>query len=141
MNKEADYIANHVMDRQADMRYWNAGFLSQDHKQLTNIQGWSDGGSRSAEGLSSYGWILKGWTATAGPIILAVGGVLLNRAATSSLEVEALGLRVAVRDLIFILEARGKDKSNLSFNVDGRLNVPCKRQWTFDPIVQFLHRS
>ena len=55
MNKEADYIANHVMDTQGDIRYWNVGFLTQDLKQLTNIQGWSDGGSRSAEGLSSYG--------------------------------------------------------------------------------------
>eukprot|EP00973_Karenia_brevis_P029351 4047561-Karenia_brevis.AAC.1 len=61
-NKEADYLANYAMDTREDFRFWNHDVLSQGVSSIRNIQGWSDGGCRVDQNISSYGWIIKCWT-------------------------------------------------------------------------------
>jgi hypothetical protein len=142
LNKEADYIANFVMDTKADVNYWNKEFLANNLEKITSIQGWSDGGCRLEEGISSYGWILKGWTATSGPMILAAGGIFIARGARSSLEVEALGMKAAVQAFLMIIQETGVSEGKLlSFNFESKFKISSKRARKFDPIVQFVKGS
>ena len=103
-NKEADFIANHCMDTQEDFNYVNVEFVKQHWDEITNVQCWSDGGHRPDQAIASYGWVIKGWVDDQGPRILAVGGKFLRRNATSSLEVEALGMRKAAETFLNILK-------------------------------------
>eukprot|EP00973_Karenia_brevis_P091781 12409097-Karenia_brevis.AAC.1 len=60
-NKEADYLANQAMDARRGFSYCNQGLVD-NLASVRNIQGWSDGGCRIHEGVSSYAWLLKAWT-------------------------------------------------------------------------------
>eukprot|EP00973_Karenia_brevis_P060028 8352652-Karenia_brevis.AAC.1 len=103
------------MDTRAGFNFTNRDLVADHFNEIRNIQGWSDGGCRTSDGISSYGWLLKAWTTTGGPIMLAAGSAFLNRAATSSLEVEALGMRAAVDALHSILsKASGFRKETVS---------------------------
>lgn len=97
-NKEADYLANQAMDAKRGFRFTNEALMA-NSKSIKNIQGWSDGGCRVEEGVASYGWLLKAWTNGPNPTILACGSTYLERAATSSLEVEALAMREAAKTM------------------------------------------
>ena len=93
-NKEADFLANYAMDTGRDFNWTNATFVGKGSaSRITNLQGWSDGGSRPDEGVSSYGWILKGWCGSSGPYIIAVAAKFFDCAADSSLQVEISGMQ------------------------------------------------
>eukprot|EP00974_Lingulodinium_polyedra_P005449 513265-Lingulodinium_polyedra.AAC.1 len=94
------------MDTRRGMDYVNQSLLDGRLAEITHIQGWSDGGCRVQEGISSYGWLLKAWLGDEGPRILAAGGAFLDRAATSSMEVEAMGMRTLTAALHGILGGR-----------------------------------
>ena len=89
--------------RKKKTRYWNETLLKDNRKDITNVQGWSDGGSRDVQNISSYGWVLKAWCRDEGPFLLAAGACFLDRAAASSFEVEAMGMQSLCTDLRRIL--------------------------------------
>ena len=122
------------MDNETCFEHYNIKFLNDHADEITNVQGWSDGGSRIEAEQSIFGWLLKGWTATEGPRVLAMGGVCRNAAAVSSLEVESLGLMAATQASLAILE-----KSWPIRNASGSgASSSRKRQRGVDTIVQFF---
>ena len=85
-NKEADFLANYAMDNRKDFHYINEELINQ-RKSIINVQGWSDGGCGVEERISSFGWILKGWTCSGKFGIIAAGARFFDRPSTSSLEI------------------------------------------------------
>eukprot|EP00973_Karenia_brevis_P016358 2240705-Karenia_brevis.AAC.1 len=69
---------------------YNSEAIGQGRIDVSNLQAWSDGGCRARDGISSYAWLVKAWTGSLHPVIIAAGSVFLDRPARSSLEVEAL---------------------------------------------------
>eukprot|EP00973_Karenia_brevis_P092738 12413908-Karenia_brevis.AAC.1 len=89
-NKEADFLANQAMNRRGDLE-WSNPDLHALHQKSISICGWSDGGSRTEDSISSFAWILKAWHSDKQQwFTLSLGAKFLNRPA-SSLEVESLG--------------------------------------------------
>ena len=89
-NKEADYLANYAMNTKCDLDFVSNTLLAK-RSAITNLQGWSDGGCRVAEGISSYGWILKVWLGEDGPYIIAAGARYFDHPSASSTCIEAEG--------------------------------------------------
>eukprot|EP00973_Karenia_brevis_P093756 12418916-Karenia_brevis.AAC.1 len=102
-NKEADWLANHAMNTRRNLRFFNEKFMSGDLGTLSNVQGWSDGGIRFKERISAYAWLLKAWTDKGGPYLLTAGAVFIPKAASSSGEVEAMGMHAVWNDFVGVL--------------------------------------
>ena len=102
-NKEADFLANHAMNTKQDFLFVNSEFFSNKAENLRNLQGWSDGGCRVEEKISSYGWLIKGWLDTRGPFILAAGAKFFDQTSVSSLEIEAKGMLALWSHILLIL--------------------------------------
>ena len=102
-NAEADWLANVAMNTRSSFHFINQELVN-DKSIITNIQGWSDGGSRDLQNVSSYGWILKAWVrGMTDPVILTAGAAYLDHAAESSSQVEVLGVHAVWRDFVAVL--------------------------------------
>ena len=103
-NKDADHLANLAMDSKHDFHYVNDLVYNRGYHNISNIQGWCDGGSRCTSNVSSHAWIIKAWFGNSGPYIVVAGGMFLHNSATSSFSVEVQGMLALWRDLSRILK-------------------------------------
>ena len=69
-------------------------------------------------GISSFGWLVKGWYSDGGPFVLAAGATFIPKVATSSLEVETFGMKAVTEAFIKILknEWQGSQKTERATN-------------------------
>ena len=102
------------MDSRDDFHYFNEFVCKRGYHNISNIQGWCDGGSRSSSDVSSYAWIIKAWFEDSGPFIVLAGAIFVSSRATSSFSVEVQGMLALWRDLSRIL----KNDTPLHFYTD-----------------------
>ena len=58
-NKEADYLANLAMDAKSDVHYLNDLVHDKGYHNISNIQGWCDGGSRASSNVGAMHGLLR----------------------------------------------------------------------------------
>jgi hypothetical protein len=86
---------DYALDHRHDICVWNADVLRFRQDEICYVQRWSDGGCRSEENITSYGWFVKGWTYSDVPFILAAGARYFVYPAASSMGIESEGMLAA----------------------------------------------